>query len=304
MPGLKMHAHEVDIDAALVARLVAASFPQWAHLAIEPVHSSGTDHAMYRLGDDLAARLPRIVGATTQGAKEHRWLPLLAHELPLDVPLPVGRGEPADGYPWQWSVCRWLDGDTATVEQLAGSSDAAAALAGFVTALQRVDATGGPSPGDHNVNRGVPLAVRDAATRDVIAALADQLDADALTAAWDAAVRAPEWDGPPVWIHGDLQPTNLLTQHSRLSAVIDFGCLGVGDPACDLMAAWNLFSDDARDAFHAGLRIDDATWARGRGWALSVALIALPYYQHTSPAIAAGARYTIAQVLDDSDPDS
>jgi aminoglycoside phosphotransferase (APT) family kinase protein len=297
MPAGKMHADEVDTDVALVGRLLAAQFPQWADLPVEPVRSAGTDNALYRLGDDMAVRLPRIQSATGQVDKEHRWLPRLAPLLPLAIPVPLAKGTPGEGYPWRWSVYRWLEGETATIGRIADPRQAARDLAHFIAALQRIDPTGGPPPGPHNSFRGVPLSTRHTQTRAAIASLHGTLDADAATAAWEAALRAPAWHGPPVWIHGDLQSGNLLAIQGRLSAVIDFGCLGVGDPACDLQVAWNLLSADTRAVFREVLPVDDATWARGRGWALSVGLIALPYYQRTNPVLAGIARYAIAEVL-------
>ena len=299
MSAGKMHADEVDVDVALVGRLLAAQFPQWAALAIAPVHSAGTDHALYRLGSDMVVRLPRIEGATGQVDKEQKFLPRLAPYLPLAIPVPLAKGRPGEGYPWQWSVYQWLAGENATIKRIADPGQAARDLAQFVAALQRVDPADGPPPGAHNSFRGVPLSTRDAETRAAIASLDDMLDTGAVAVAWDAALQAPAWHGPPVWIHGDLQALNLLVQRGRISAVIDFGCLGVGDPACDLQVAWNLLSAQTRDDFRAALPVDDATWARGRGWALSVGLIALPYYQSTNPVLADIARRAIAEVLAD-----
>jgi aminoglycoside phosphotransferase (APT) family kinase protein len=299
MSAGKMHADEVDTDVSLVGRLLAAQFPQWADLPIRPVPSAGTDNALYRLGDDMAVRLPRLLAATGQVDKEHRWLPRLAPLLPLAIPVPLAQGAPGEGYPWHWSVYRWLAGENATIERLADPRQAATELAQFIAALQRIDPTGGPPPGAHNSFRGVPLEMRDPETRAAIATLHGTLDAGALTAAWEAALQAPAWRGPPVWIHGDLQSGNLLAQHGRLRAVIDFGCLGVGDPACDLQVAWNLLSAETRHVFRAALAVDDATWARGRGWALSVGLVALPYYQSTNPVLAGISRRAIAQALPD-----
>ncbi len=296
---MRMHADEVHTDAALVRRLLAAQFPRWAELPIEPVASSGTEHALYRLGDDKVVRLPRIVWATGPAEKEHRWLPRLAPHLPLAVPIPLAKGTPADGYPWHWSVYRWLEGENVTGDRLADQRQAATDLARFVRALQRIDPTGGPPPGEHNYGRGVPLAERDASVRAAIASLDSTLDAGELTAAWDASLASPVWHGPPVWIHGDLEAGNLLAIDGRLCGVIDFGCLGVGDPACDLLVAWTLFSGESRHVFRSALSVDDATWARGRGWALSTALIALPYYLHTNPVIVASARHKIDEVLAD-----
>jgi len=299
MPAEKMHADEVDTDASLVGRLLAAQFPHWADLPIEPVDSAGTDNALYRLGDAMVVRLPRIHWAVGQVEKEHEWLPRLAPLLPLAVPVPLAKGMPGEGYPWKWSVYRWLEGENATIERIADARRAATELGHFIAALQRIDTTGGPSPAVHNSFRGVPLATRDATTRAAIASLRSVIDVGAASAAWEAALEAPAWDGPPVWIHGDIQSGNLLAVRGRLSAVIDFGCLGVGDPACDLTVAWTLLSGEARDAFRAALPVNDATWARGRGWALSVGLIALPYYQSTNPVLAGIARHAIEEALAD-----
>jgi aminoglycoside phosphotransferase (APT) family kinase protein len=294
-----MHADQVETDEALLRRLLAAQFPRWADLPIERVVSAGTDHAIYRLGDALAARLPLRPSAAGQVEKEQRWLPMLASLLPLAVPVPLAKGRPGEGYPWPWSVCPWLEGEDATRERIADPGAAATALADFVLALQRIDATGGPPPGEHNFFRGVPLAERDARTRDALAQLNGVVDTRAAAAAWEAAVGTPTWGGPPVWIHGDLRSGNLLAVGGRLSAVIDFGGLGVGDPACDLIVAWELVSGEHRERFRAALRVDDATWARGRGWALSIALIGLPYYLESNADFVRYARRMLDEVLAD-----
>ncbi len=300
MAPSKMHDDEVPTDVALVSRLVAAQFPHWADLPLAPVCSAGTDHALFRLGEEMVVRLPRIHWAVGQAEKERRWLPRLAPHLPLAIPVPLALGQPGEGYPWIWSVCGWLAGQNATAEQIANPGRAATDLAQFIVALQQIDATDGPRPGPHNAGRGVPLAVRDAQTRRAIATLHDDLDTAAATTVWEAALHAPVWSGPPVWIHGDLHSGNLLAHRGRLSAVIDFGCLGVGDPACDVMAAWLFLSAANRDIFRAVLNVDDATWARGRGWALSVGVIALPYYRTSNAALAAIARRAIDETLADS----
>jgi aminoglycoside phosphotransferase (APT) family kinase protein len=294
-----MHLGEVATDASLVRRLLVAQFPRWADLPIEPVSSAGTDNALYRLGDDMAVRLPRIEWATWQVNKEHTWLPRLAPHLPLAVPVPLAKGSPGEGYPWHWSIYPWLAGQDVTIGRLADPRQAATDLARFIAALWRIDPSGGPHPGEHNFGRGVPLAGRDSHTREAIRALQGMLDADAVTAVWDASLQAPAWHGPPVWIHGDVSAGNLLAVHGRLSAVIDFGGLGVGDPACDLMIAWTLFSGESREAFRAALSVDDTMWARGRGWALSWALIFIPYYVNTNPAGVSNAWRTIDEVLAD-----
>jgi aminoglycoside phosphotransferase (APT) family kinase protein len=288
-----MHDDELDIDEGLVRRLLAEQFPQWADLAIKPVLPWGTDNAIFRLGDDLVARLPRSGNGwgVTQVHKESRWLPVFAPHLPLAVPVPLHIGKPAADYPKEWSVHEWLAGDRATVDRLSDLTAAAVDLARFIKALQSIDTTDGPPAG-----RGRPLAPRDKDVRAGIAALGDLIDADEATAAWEAALLAPEWDGPPVWLHGDLTSGNLLARDGRLTAVIDWSP-GIGDPAVETIAAWNLFSGESRKAFRAELGVDDATWARGRGWALSIALVALPYYLETYPGIVADSWLVLDEVL-------
>jgi aminoglycoside phosphotransferase (APT) family kinase protein len=297
---MKMHADEVHTDAALARRLVEAQFPQWAGLAVEPVASSGTDNTIYRLGGELAVRLPRRSHNVGQLEKERRWLPVLAPLLPLAVPRPLAAGAPGAGYPFTWSIFTWLEGETATLERLADPARTANDLARFVAALQRIDPEDGPPPGRHNSFRGVPLSTRDEPTRRAISSLSGSIDAGAAASIWDAALRAPGWTGPPVWIHGDLDSRNLLVREGRLSAVLDFGCLGVGDPAYDVMVAWKLVPAEARDAFRTELSVDAATWARARGLALSQALIALEYYTlETNPVLVREAQRWTAEVLAD-----
>lgn len=250
-----MHVDEVDTDAQLVRRLLAAQFPQWAGLPLERLQSSGTDNALYRLGADKVVRLPRIQAAAGQVDKENRWLPRLAPLVSLPIPVPLARGTPGEGFPWSWSVYRWIEGESATIERIADLRQAAIEMAAFITALHGID------------GRGMRYTCLEWAAR---------LDP-----------RRPA-------------TRKLLIQGGRLTAVIDFGCLGVGDPACDLIVAWNLFNAESREALRAALKVDEATWERGRGWALSVALIALPYYEHTNPTLAAVSRYAVREVLADS----
>jgi aminoglycoside phosphotransferase (APT) family kinase protein len=294
-----MHVDEVDTNVSLVGQLLNTQFPHWANLPIRPAHSTGTGNALYRLGDRMVVRLPRIPSAVGQVDKEQKWLPRLAPFLPLNIPVPIAKGKPSDGYPWHWSIYRWLEGEDATTAPITDPRQAATDLAQFIMALHQIDSTGGPPPGQHNFYRGVPLATREKETRDAIEAMHDVLDTDQVTAAWNAAIEVPAWNGAPVWVHGDLHSANLLIQQGRLSAVIDFGGLGVGDPACDVMAAWLFVSAENRAVFREVLQVDDATWARGRGWALSFGLIAFPYYKITNPVLAGIARRAINEVLAD-----
>ncbi len=296
MAALKMHADEIETDVALVRRLLAGQFPQWADLAIEPVVSYGTDHDIYRLGDHLAARLPRIGWATDQAAKEAEWLPRLAPHLPLAVPVQLAIGHSVEGYPFEWSVYQWLPGQNA--DGTIGDSDQAAVdLAAFVNALRQVDVTDAhPRP---LRGRGAPLAELDEQVRQSIAQLGDRIDGDATLLSWEESLRASGWDGDEVWVHGDLLPGNLLVVAGRLSAVIDFGGLNVGDPACDLQPAWNVFAGSSRTRYRAELQVDDASWLRGRGWALYQAVSALPYYWDTNPSMIRLASHALTQVLAD-----
>ncbi|MHB1355233.1 MAG: aminoglycoside phosphotransferase family protein [Anaerolineae bacterium] len=299
MSGQKMHIDEVDTDAALVGRLLATQFPQWAALSIEPVASAGTDNALYRLGDKMVVRLPRVHSASAQVDKEQHWLPRLAPYLPLAIPIPLAKGEPGEQYPYHWSVYSWLEGEKASAHQIADPRQAAIDLAQFIRALEQIDTTGGPPPGVHNFFRGEPLAMRDEATRASIASLRELFPVKTLTAVWDAAITAPVWQAPPVWLHGDLHSENLLAVQGRLCAVIDFGGLGVGDPACDVMTAWLYLPEDTRGVFCSTLGVDDATWMRARGWALTFSLAALPYYWVTNPVLADISRHAIDEILAD-----
>jgi aminoglycoside phosphotransferase (APT) family kinase protein len=294
MGPIKMHADEIDTDVALVRRLLRGQFPQWAGLPIEPVASYGTDHDIYRLGDELAARLPRIWWATRQAAKEAEWLPKLAPHVPLAIPVQLAMGHPAEGYPFDWSVYEWLPGENAngTIDDL---EQAAVDLTAFVTALRQVDTTGAhPRP---RSGRGGPLAELDQEVRRSIAQLGDRIDGDAALRSWEESRSAPTWDREEVWVHGDLLPGNLLVVDGRLSAVIDFGGLNVGDPACDLQPAWNVFAGASRARLRAELQADDASWLRGRGWALYQAVAALAYYWDTNPAMVRQAAHALTQVL-------
>jgi aminoglycoside phosphotransferase (APT) family kinase protein len=297
---MRMHADEIEIDVPLVRHLLAEQFPYWADLPMEPVLPRGTDNALYRLGEQMVVRLPRLERVAATLEKEIAWLPRLAPLLPLAVPIPLAEGMPTEEYPCPWAIYTWLEGESAVAQNIADPTQFAADLAGFIVALLAIDPSGGPEPGEHNFFRGVPLAERDADTRASIVALADEIDVEAVTVAWEDALAAPLWEGAPVWIHGDLDARNLLVRGGRLSAVIDFGGLGVGDPACDVMVAWKVFSAEAREIFRAQLGVDEATWRRSRGWALSQALMALSYYtMETNPTLVLESRRWMAEILAD-----
>jgi aminoglycoside phosphotransferase (APT) family kinase protein len=287
-----MHADELHTNVDLVRRLLKAQFPEWAGLPVERVSSSGTDNALYRLGDDKVVRLPLIDWARDGVEKDARWLSVLAPLLPVAVPELLGRGKPAESFPWEWGVYRWLEGENPLVQALAEPEALARDIAGFVQALRRLDLADAPAS-----SRGEPLIERDDATRAAIALLEGMIDTEAAAAIWDAALETAAWRGPPVWLHGDLLRGNLLLRDGRLAGVIDWSLLGLGDPAADLIVAWSVLPSEARDVFRAELGVDDTTWARGRGLALSVALIQLPYYKDTNPELAANARHVITEAL-------
>jgi len=292
------------IDAALVTKLVAAQFPQWAHLPVSAVELNGWDNITFRLGDDMSVRLPSADPYVAQADKEHRWLPVLAPQLPLPIPEPLAQGVPGGGFPRPWSVYRWRAGEHAIVERIPDLNRFATDLAAFLAALYRIDPAGGPPAGEHSFFRGGPLTTYDAETRATISALAGEIDTGLATEVWETALAAT-WEGAPVWVHGDVAAANLLVVDGALSAVIDFGCSAVGDPACDVTIAWTFFFDENREAFRDGLPLDDDTWARGRGWALWKALITHLGALRTNPAHAdragrsMGWRPSARHVIDD-----
>lgn len=289
-----MHADEVEVDDALVRSLLRAQAPQWADLPLQRVATEGTDHAVLRLGDDLSVRLPKTGWAVGQGEREQRWLPRLAPHLGVEVPVPVLLGEPQEGFPHPWYVAPWLAGD----HPRSGSPGVVEELAALTVRLQAVDATGapGPQPGE----RGGPLRALDPSVRASAEQLRGETDVDALLAAWQAGVEAPPWQGPPVWLHGDLMEGNLLVRGGRLAAVLDWGSVKAGDPAVDAVAAWTLFGPRDRAALLAALPwMDGAGRLRARAWAVCAAVRALPYYRDTNADIVARSWRVVDAVLGD-----
>jgi aminoglycoside phosphotransferase (APT) family kinase protein len=291
-----MHTNEVHTDAALVRRLLAAQFPQWADLPIRAFQSMGTVNAIYRLGDHLCVRLPRVREWAQGLAKEWRWLPKLAPHLSLRIPEPIGRGHPACSYPFLWAIYRWIDGQPYSDALVDDECQAAEDLAQFVVELRRIEPMVGAPRGGRR-----PLRELDAVTRVAIESARGVIDSDAAGAAWQRALEAPAWDGTPVWIHTDLLRPNLLVHDGWLCAVIDFGGVGVGDPAADVIAAWSVFGHTGRAVFRGALDIDDGTWNRGRGYALHQAALIIPYYSETNPGFVALAKRTVEEILADMD---
>jgi len=285
-----MHVDEILTDPSMVRRLVEHQFPEWAELDVTPVPSSGTDNALYRLGDEMVVRMPRRPGMEGVIEREQRWLPRLAPYLPVEIPTPLGIGQPAEGYPYAWSVYRWIDGVNPTVGNIPDPHGLAREIAGFVRAMQQVDLPDGPPTGK-------TLAERDAQVRLDIQALRDEIDVDAVTTVWEEALALPGREGGPVWVHSDVAPGNLLLKGGHLHAVIDFSAVGVGDPSIDMQVAWNLLPAEARLTFREALGVDDPTWYRARARALAQALVQIPYYKHTNIPLATNARHVIREVL-------
>lgn len=288
-----MHADQVDVDEGIVRGLIARQHPRWAGLPIAEVASIGTVNAVYRLGDELCVRLPLLPQGAASLARELEWLPWLANRLPVPVPEPVAVGEPDDGFALPWAVYRWLPG-TPAVDVAPGGAALAEDLAAAVAAIRSLDPTGAPRAENRWALRHLDPGIREHLPH----LAADGVDVARTTAAWDEALAAPASDGPPTWVHGDLLAANLLVADGRLVGLLDWGGSGTGDPASDLYPAWVL-DRVGRERFRTALAVDDATWARGRGWALRTPISGLPYYRETNPGFAAMSRRVLDAVLAD-----
>ena len=289
-----MHENEVLADPELVRRLLAVQMPQWAELPLSTAPLGGTDNAMYRLGEELVVRLPRIEWAVTAVEREREWLPALAPLLPVEIPAPLAAGIPGDGYPWPWSVYRWLQGEDPSIRLEIDRDALLPGLVAFVRAMHRVELAGAPRAR----SGGVQLAALGERTRASIEALEDTADRRAALAAWEEALALPRWSGPDVWVHDDLDARNLLVSDGRLRGVLDWSGAGIGDPAADLAVGWKVLSPAARERFRAELEVDDATWARARARTLSQAVNALTYYtRETNPVLVREAEQWLAAVL-------
>lgn len=295
----RMHADELEIEAALVRSLIEEQFPQYSGLAIRALPSEGTENAIFRVGADLAIRLPRVASASKQAEREALWLPKLAPHLSLAIPEPLGLGRPTRAYPHPWAICRWLEGDDAYTRGPDNLVDSARRLGRFIRSLRDAPVAGDTSLVAKTSGRGVDLIHRDAATRAAIDQCAGLADTRTLGEIWDHALAAPAWQGPPVWLHGDIHVGNLVVAKGAISGIIDWGSFGMGDPAADLTVAWSMLDHESRAIFRAELDVDDATWIRGRAWAISVAVIALPYYLETNPLLVAISRHSIGEAVRD-----
>lgn len=301
-----MHEGEQEVSAALVHALVTQQFPQWAELPLRRVPSDGTSNAMFRLGEDLVARLPLMEWAVSDVHKEQQWLPVLARQLPVAVPVPVAQGAPGLGYPWPWSVHRWVDGHSLPPFPEPLGEQFARDLAGFVRALRGVDTAGVPGASRGPLVQQEPFtrvqlgALRAQVTSGELSAAEVEVDVDLIEALWDEAVAAPVPTEQPVWVHGDLLPGNVLVRDGVLHGVIDWGALGVGVRHADLLGCWSLLTATERDTFREVLDVDEPTWLRGRAFALSVAVQALPYYWHSNAGMTGMALRVLGEVTADA----
>jgi aminoglycoside phosphotransferase (APT) family kinase protein len=277
-PTPRMHKDEVLVDDDTVRALLRDQFPHWADKRLARIVDSGTDNAIYRLGDDLGVRLPRIQWAEAQIEKECRWLPQLAPDLPNAVPVPLAEGRPGSGYPFPWLVYPWLPGTSLDRAAVDSWDVMAGDVAEFILALEQLPTEDGPLP----TRRGTPMAQFDEAVQWGISQLNGTIDVDRARRVWRSALEAGEWSEDPVWVHGDLLPGNILIDRGRLSGIIDWSGAGVGDPACEAMLAWSLPSG-ARRIYRRALGFDDATWARARGWVVEQTVFYIPYYAKSLP---------------------
>jgi aminoglycoside phosphotransferase (APT) family kinase protein len=288
----QMHEDEILVDDDTVRALLKDQFPNWADKPLRRIADSGTDNAIYRLGDELGIRLPRIQWAQSQIEKECRWLPELVAGLPASVPVPLAEGRPDHGYPFPWLVYPWLEGTSLDLTRVDNWDAVTEGVAEFVLALEQHSPVGGPLP----TRRGTPMAQYDEAVQWGISQLEGTIDVDLARQVWQGALEAGDWTGDPVWVHGDLLPGNILIDKDRLSGIIDWGCAGVGDPACDAMLAWALPSS-ARRRYRSLLSFDDATWARARGWVVEQTAFYIPYYARTLPLAVGQATTRLKEVL-------
>lgn len=289
----------IVVSTEQVRALVDSQFPQWAGLNIRPVELSGWDNRSFRLGDEMLIRMPSAARYVAQVEKEHRWLPALAPLLPFPVPAPLALGQPGEDYPFRWSVYRWLEGEPLARDlDRVDLSTIAIDVAAFLGALHGVDASDGPPAGAHNFHRGGSLSVYDGEAKASAVRLADEVDQALAMEIWQLALSS-HWRKQGVWVHGDIAEGNLLVKDGRLSAVIDFGSSGVGDPSSDLILAWNVLDAESRAVFRRALDLDEATWQRGRGWALWKALIVLDAERGRNDKMAEWSRRTIREVFAD-----
>jgi len=289
----QMHSGEIDIDGVLVQQLLNDQFPHYAQERIEIVRSTGTVNAIFRLGDELCVRLPRIAAWAAGIEREWTWLPVLAPQLPLRIPEPVALGQPSEAFPFPWAIYTWIEGQLYEASHVISEVEAARDLADFILALRAVDPAGAPLAGRK------PLTALDAPTRKALAACEHNVEVSRVLAVWEDALASDPFTGKPTWMHADLLPSNLLLRDGQVHAVLDWGSCGVGDPAQDVIPAWAVFGPAGRAAFREALAVEEQTWRRARGVALHQAALIIPYYRETNAAFTAQAVRTVEQVLTD-----
>ncbi|MES2252390.1 MAG: aminoglycoside phosphotransferase family protein [Pseudomonadota bacterium] len=286
------------IDLDLARHLVLTQFPKWRDLPIQPVAMSGWDNRTFHLGDRMLVRLPSAESYVPAVLKEQTWLPRLAPFLPLKIPEPLIMGNPDDLYPWPWSIYGWIEGDTAACADIADRCDLARDLADFLKSLYRIDTTDGPLPKLSNFEHLKALKSYDDEARQAIGILKNKIDANVATQVWEKAIETT-WASKPLWVHGDISAGNLLVNHGKLCAVIDFGGLSIGDPACDLAIAWKFFKGESREAFKNSILFDEGTWSRARAWAFWKALIIEAGLTESNAVETSYAWQTITEVMED-----
>lgn len=257
----------MNIDINLVQLLIEEQFPEWQHLSIMPVEKSGWDSRTFHLGKELSIRLPSSEKYVSQILKEFEWLPRLNKHLSYQITLPIALGKPSNSYPWHWSINRWIEGDMVTRISISDINNFAKELGNLLYEFERTDASGGPVAGKHNFHRCGRLAVYDEDMRRALPNIQDNGLKLLIQKIWEQALSS-QWEKNPVWVHGDLACGNILVKKGRLTAVIDFGQLAIGDPACDLVIAWNFFDRESREVFRKFVNLDKNTWTRAMGWAL------------------------------------
>ena len=287
------------IDVALVQNLIASQIPQWKNLPISPVVNGGWDNRTFHLGKSMLIRIPSAERYAQKIEKEFRWLPILSPLLSYNIPKPLVMGKPDETYPWNWGVYTWIEGETVASCKNIDLNQFAHDLALFLKSFHTIDIAGGPEAGAHNFYRGGSLQAYDAEVQQAITILKNKIDVELVKKIWKEAL-TNHWHHDPVWVHGDIAAGNLLVQHGKLTAVIDFGGLAIGDPACDLAIAWTLFKNESRETFKHILSFDSDTWLRGQAWALWKALIIAADITQTNASEGKQCWYIIDTILKDN----
>lgn len=294
MPVKILHNTEAKLSLEVVKQLLNEQFPEWSHQTIHPLSHQGTDNVMLKLGENKILRFPRTQRSEESLKKEFLWLPKLDSSLPIQIPHILGVGRPNEQYPYQWAIVNFLEGRSPSDSNPLNLTLAAKDLGNFIKELQKVDTINAPL-----CSRKPPSMSCDKETRESMLALSDVFDIKVIDKLWDLALEVSSWKMDPVWLHGDIHAGNLLVQGRKLTGVIDFGMSGVGDPACDLIVAWMLFDQDAREIFHSAVNPDEAMWDRARGCALHFGIMAYSYYKNRDPFLAGVAKRTLNEILMD-----